>query len=83
MINALFAVAGVAVGLVQFILLKKFTGDLLSSGKISVVALILKAVLYICFGVLIYFFMPYVIYIAAGYGVGIIAGAVLNFIKRR
>ena len=83
MMNVLFLIAGIAVGFIQFILLKKFTGELLSDGKISAVALLLKAILYIGFGVLIYFFMPYVIYMAAGYGVGIVASAAVNLIRRR
>lgn len=83
MTQALFLAAGIAVGIIQFILLKKFIGDMLSGGKVSVIFLILKVLVYAGMGALIYFFMPYVIYIAAGYGVGITAGAVFNFIKRR
>ena len=83
MIQALFLIAGGAVGIIQFILLKNFIGDLLSGGKVCVIFLILKLFVYIGLGALIYFFMPYIIYISAGYGVGIIAGAVFNFIKRR
>lgn len=83
MLNALFFAAGVAVGIIQFILLKKFVGDVLTGGKVSVIFLILKLLVYAGLGVLIYFFMPYIIYISAGYGVGIMAAAVFNFIKRR
>ena len=83
MIQALFLAAGIAVGIIQFILLKKFIGDMLIGGKVSVIFLVLKILVYAGLGVLIYFFMPYIIYITAGYGVGITAGAVFNFIKRR
>lgn len=83
MTQALFLAAGITVGIFQFVLLKKFIGDFLSGGKLSVIFLIFKLLVYAGMGALIYFFMPYIIYIAAGYGVGITASAVFNFIRRR
>ena len=61
MIQALFLIAGGAVGIIQFILLKKFIGDMLTGGRVSVFFLVLKLLVYAGFGALIYFFMPYII----------------------
>lgn len=73
---------GLAMGIVQFLLLGKITSAVIvTKGRVAPY-IAAKAALYVIFILLIYFFIPHVICMAAGYGVGIIAGAFINFIKR-
>lgn len=82
MINALFSAAGLAVGIVQFLLLNKITSALTVKKGRMAPYIAAKALLYVVFILAIYFFVSHVIFLAAGYGVGIIAGSFINFIKR-
>ncbi|MBE6688355.1 MAG: hypothetical protein E7588_03635 [Ruminococcaceae bacterium] len=83
MIQALFLIAGLIIGVVQFLLLGRITAALLEKKRHMAVYIAAKLALYIIFILLIFFFMPYFLYTAAGYGVGIIAGSFLNFAIRR
>lgn len=83
MLKILFCAAGLIIGVIQFLLLNKITTALLQKKGHMAVYIAVKAVLYIVFILLIFFFMPYFVYTAAGYGVGIIAGSFINFAIRR
>lgn len=70
-------------GIVQFMLLGKITSAVIvTKGRVAPY-IAAKAALYVIFILLIYFFISHVIYLAAGYGVGIIAGSFIKFLLRR
>lgn len=83
MIQALFSAVGLLVGVAQLLLLGGITAALIGKKGSPLPYIAAKALIYVAFILLIYFFIPQVIYIAAGYGVGIIAGAFINFMLRR
>lgn len=83
MLTVLFSAAGLAMGIVQFMLLGKITSAVIvTKGRVAPY-IAAKAALYVIFILLIYFFISHVIYLAAGYGVGIIAGSFIKFLLRR
>ena len=82
MVQLLFCSAGLIIGIVQFLLLGEVTSTLLLKKGRMAPYIAAKVALYVVFILLIVFFLPYVIYTAAGYGVGIITGSFINFIRR-
>ena len=84
MLKILFLFVGILVGGVQFLLLGKITSAIVSPNKAHIALFIAaKVALYIVLFAVILLFKPYVLFTAAGYGVGIIACSLINFAIRR
>ena len=84
MLKILFLFVGILVGGVQFLLLGKIPSAIVSPNKAHIALFIAaKVALYIVLFAVILLFKPYVLFTAAGYGVGIIACSLINFAIRR
>ncbi|MBQ9859036.1 MAG: hypothetical protein IJO77_08565 [Oscillospiraceae bacterium] len=84
MLKILFVFVGLCVGVLQFFLLGKITSAIVSPDRAHIALFIAaKVALYIVLFAVILLFQPYLLFTAAGYGVGIIAGSLINFAIRR
>lgn len=77
----LFVILGIAVGMIQFFLLKKTVEYISAQNKKFLLFIILKLIIYaLAVFLLLTFFGSFIIHAGIGLGIGMIAFAFINFI---